>query len=79
MDITTYYNNFSIMSFSEIDKTCVFSSKPTDRGNLFMKIPWLPTKGGPEYNCISLRTGEYGYFEDDDQVYVPRAELTINW
>lgn len=27
MDITTYYNNFSIISFSEIDKTCVFFFK----------------------------------------------------
>lgn len=79
MDITTYYNNFSIMSFSEIDKTCVFSSKPTDRRNLFMKISWIPTKGGSEYNCINLRTGDYAYFEDDEQVYIPRAELTINW
>lgn len=79
MDITICYSNFSTMSFSEIDNTCVFSSNPTDGGDLFMKIPWMPTKGGSEYNCISLRTGGYAYFEDDERVYVPSAELTINW
>ena len=79
MDITTSYNNFPTMSFSEIDSTCVFSSKPTDRENLFMKIPWIPAKDGGDYNCISLRTGKYSYFEDNEQVYIPRAELIINW
>lgn len=79
MNITTYYDNFSITSFSEIDSTCIFSSNPTDRENLFMKIPYIITRKESEYNCISLRTGDYSYFEDDEQVYIPRAELTINW
>lgn len=79
MDITTYYNYFSTMPFSEIHSTYVFSSNPTDKGSLFMKIPWVVTKGGSEYNCINLSTGDYAYCEDDEQVYIPSAELTINW
>lgn len=79
MDITTYYNYFSTTSFSEIGKTCVFSKKVEDRTELYMKIETIVSLNEDEYNCVSLRTGECFYTAPDEVVFVPSAELTINW
>lgn len=79
MDITTYYNYFSIMSFSELNKTAVFSKKIDDRMELYMKTETIVSLDEDEYNCVNLRTGDCFYTAPDEVVFVPSAELTINW
>lgn len=79
MDITTYYNYFSTNSFSELGKTTVFSKKIEDRMELYMKTETVVSLDEDEYNCVNLRTGEYFYTASDEVVFIPSAELTINW
>lgn len=79
MDITTYYNYFSTTSFSELGKTTVFSKKIEDRMELYMKTETVVSLDEDEYNCVNLRTGEYFYTASDEVVFIPSAELTINW
>lgn len=79
MDITTYYSNFSVKSFSELNKTAVFSKKIDDRMELYMKAETIISLDEDEYNCVNLRTGDCFYTAPDEVVFVPSAELTINW
>lgn len=79
MDITTYYSNFSVKSFSELNKTAVFSKKIDDRMELYMKAETIVSLDEDEYNCVNLRTGDCFYTAPDEVVFVPSAELTINW
>lgn len=80
MNITTYYSNFSVKSFFEIDKTCIFSFNPANRTSLYMKTSRIKDSCDDiEYNCVNLFTGEYCYVKDDEPIYAPSAELTINW
>ena len=79
MDITTYYSNFSVKPFFELDKTAVFSKKVEDRMELYMKTETIVSLDEDEYNCVNLRTGEFFYTASDEVIFVPSAELTINW
>ena len=79
MNITTYYNYFSTKSFSELDKTAVFSKKVEDDIELYMKTQTFIFLDKEEYNCVTLRTGNYSYTAPDEIVFVPSAELAINW
>ena len=79
MNITTYYSNFSAKPFSELDKTAVFSKKIEDRMELYMKTETFLSLDDYECNCVNLRTGDCFYTEPDEIVFVPSAELAINW
>lgn len=79
MDVTTCYSNFSVKSFSELNKTAVFSKKIDDRMELYMKTETIVSLNEDEYNCVNLRTGDCFYTAPDEVVFVPSAELTINW
>ena len=79
MNITTYYSNFSTNPFSELDKTAVFSKKIEDRMELYMKTETFLSLDDYECNCVNLRTGDCFYTEPDEIVFVPSAELKINW
>lgn len=79
MNITTYYSNFSVKSFSELNKTTVFSKKIDDRMELYMKTETIVSLDEDEYNCVNLRTGDCFYTAPDEVVFVPSAELTIDW
>ena len=79
MNITTYYSNFSTKPFSELDKTAVFSKKIEDKMELYMKTETLLSLDDYECNCVNLRTGDCFYTEPDEIVFVPSAELKINW
>ena len=79
MNITTYYNNFSVKLFSELDKTVIFSKKIEDRTEFYMKTEIVVSLGKNEYNCVNIRTGHYSYTAPDEVIFVPSAELIINW
>ena len=79
MDINTYYSNFSVKPFSELDKAAVFSKKVEDRMELYMKTETFLSSDDYECNCVNLKTGDCFYTEPDEIVFVPSAELTINW
>ena len=79
MNITTYCSNFSTKPFSELDKTAVFSKKIEDKMELYMKTETLLSLDDYECNCVNLRTGDCFYTEPDEIVFVPSAELKINW
>ena len=79
MNITTYYSNFSVKPFSELNKAAVFSKKVEDRMELYMNTETFLSSDDYECNCINLKTGDCFYTEADEIVFVPSAELTINW
>lgn len=79
MDITTYYSNFSVKPFFELDKAAVFSKKVEDKMELYMKTETFLSSDDYECNCVNLRTGDCFYTEPDENVFVPSAKLTINW
>ena len=79
MNINTYYNNFSVKPFLELDKAAVFSKKVEDRMELYMKTETFLSSDDYECNCVNFKTGDCFYTEPDEIVFVPSAELTINW
>lgn len=79
MDITTYYNYFSTIPFSELNKTVIFSKKIEDKMNFYMKTETIVFFDKDGYNCVNIKTGNYSYTAPDEVVFVPSAELIINW
>lgn len=79
MIVRTYYNYFSTSSFSKLDKAAVFSKKVEDNMELYMKTETFLSSDDYECNCVNLKTGDCFYTEPDEIVFVPSAELAINW
>ena len=46
---------------------------------LYMKTETFLSSDDYECNCVNLKTGDCFYTEPDEIVFVPSAELTINW